>query len=186
MSLKGGAELRASGLLVLVLKFEDRVKPQQWESGKRGFGFPLFHCASRLRECGNRIAISKGCGRGGKSGFGFPRRPQPVISAAVFMRSSSVEGRRRVFVWLLACSARRWCRCGHQPCAVSLRLSCQASGKPRNPGAAAILPRASRSGDKSGAPSLFCLLSFPVSHKADESSHVAGSNRGYEARHRSL
>ena len=118
--------------------------------------------------------------------FGFPRRAQPVISAAVFMRSSSVEGRRRVFVWLLACSARRWCRCGHQPCAVSLRLSCQASGKPRNPGAAAILPRASRSGDKSGAPSLFCLLSFPVSHKADESSHVAGSNRGYEARHRSL
>src|SRR5690348_9304613 len=121
MSLKSGAELRASGLLVLVLKFEDRVK-QQWESGKRDFGFPLFHCASRLRECGNRVAISKGCGRGGKPGFGFPRRPQPVISAAVFMRSSSVESWRRAFVWLLAYGARHWCRCGHPLCAVSLLL----------------------------------------------------------------
>ena len=55
------------------------------ESGKRGVRFPLFRSSSRLWEWGNAsLAISKGCGRGGKPAFGFPPRPWPVISTVVF------------------------------------------------------------------------------------------------------
>lgn len=60
---------------------EDIVEPR--ESGKPAVGFALFLGPSRLWECGNRAAISKGGGKGGKPDFGFPGFPRAVISIAV-------------------------------------------------------------------------------------------------------
>jgi hypothetical protein len=43
---------------------------------------PIYKESSKLGECGNREAISKGSGKGGKPDFGFPGFPLPVISTA--------------------------------------------------------------------------------------------------------
>ena len=59
--------------------------------GNPVFGFPLFHRDREpwRRECGNRASDFQGLvGRDGKPVFGFPRCPQPGISAALFSRRS--------------------------------------------------------------------------------------------------
>ena len=53
------------------------------ESGKPAVGFPLFRGSSGQWECGNRGAISKGGGKGGKRVFGFPGFPRTVISTDI-------------------------------------------------------------------------------------------------------
>ena len=52
-----------------MLGTERTVEPR--ESGKPAFGFALFLGPPGLLECGNRVAISKGGGKGGKPAFGF-------------------------------------------------------------------------------------------------------------------
>jgi hypothetical protein len=51
------------------------------ESGKPGFGFPLFHAAhAGLWECGNLAVwarFPRGGGKRGKAAFAFPRFPWP-------------------------------------------------------------------------------------------------------------
>jgi hypothetical protein len=42
----------------------------------------IYRQSSKLWECGNREAISKGGGKGGKPDFGFPGFPRTVISTA--------------------------------------------------------------------------------------------------------
>lgn len=59
---------------------EGVVEPR--ESGKPAIGFPLSLAPPGRRECGNRGAISKGGGKGGKPVFGFPDFPRTVISTA--------------------------------------------------------------------------------------------------------
>jgi hypothetical protein len=61
------------------------------ESGKPAFGFPLFLGPSELLECGNRNAISKGGGKGGKPDLGFPCFPRTVISTALLLGFSMRE-----------------------------------------------------------------------------------------------
>src|SRR5208282_3496900 len=39
---------------------------------------PIYKESSKLGECGNREAISKGSGKGGKPDVGFPGFPLPV------------------------------------------------------------------------------------------------------------
>jgi hypothetical protein len=43
---------------------------------------PIYKESSKLGECGNGEAISKGSGKGGKPDFGFPGFPLPVIATA--------------------------------------------------------------------------------------------------------
>ena len=59
------------------------------------FGFDLGtgESSSELWECGNRGAISKGGGKRGKPGFGFPRFPPPGISTTLFLLFSMASWR---------------------------------------------------------------------------------------------
>ena len=68
---------------------------EQRESGKPAFGFALFLWPSELLECGNRNAISKGGGKGGKPDFGFPCFPRTVTSTALLLISRWGKGFHR-------------------------------------------------------------------------------------------
>ena len=59
------------------------------------FGFDLGtgESSSELWECGNRGAISKGGGKRGKPGFGFPRFPPSGISTTLFLLFSMASWR---------------------------------------------------------------------------------------------
>jgi hypothetical protein len=48
------------------------------------------HESSKLWECGNRKAISKGGEKDGKPAFGFPGFPPPVISTALLLGVATI------------------------------------------------------------------------------------------------
>lgn len=89
----------------LVLSSPERVVETR-ESGKAAFGFPLSLGPPELLECGNRNAISKSGGKGGKPDVGFPCFPRFVISTAL-LRFVGERGRQRCFVFCVLASPQR-------------------------------------------------------------------------------
>src|SRR5437764_11221375 len=134
------------------------------ESGKPGFGFPLFRASPGLWECGNRV-VCDFQGLWETMGnrllvflvFHSPSFPQPFCRS-YFMRFYSDRSWQTAFVFLAACSAPQRCR-WYGPLSGSIALpSAPASGTVPDPPLAAESPRASHTID-----TLFSACLWPPS-----------------------